>query len=421
MTNTALLTGQLRARTVALAPGSEVDLLQVAGADGYLLERDGVGLAGRGVAAHIDVPSGLAGGQAGQVVAEALARIERDDPLGWPGCGPVAMAALPFDRHRATSLVVPKLVVGRSADGATWMTTIGPADAAGPDVAPLVDLAGGAAAEGPDSFRLTPSMSHEQWCELVATTVERIQRGSFAKVVLARQVLVEANRTIDITAVLGRLRALYPSCLVFSMGGFVGASPELLIRRRGDQVWSHPLAGTIPRSGDPAVDEELAAALMASVKDRSEHGFVIDDVTAVLRPVCEELTVPERPSILPLRNVSHLGTRIHGRLRPGGPGALDLAALLHPTPAVGGTPRQPALRWLADHEGFDRGPYAGPVGWVDSRGDGEWMVAIRSALIDGHRARLFAGVGVVADSDPADELAETQLKLQALLSAVVRP
>jgi menaquinone-specific isochorismate synthase len=168
----------------------------------------------------------------------------------------------------------------------------------------------------------------------------------------------------------------------------------------------------------------LAAGLLASAKERAEHRFVVDDVASGLAPLCQRLDVPDQPSIVPLRNVSHLGTQVSGQLAgppTAWPTALDLAATLHPTAAVGGTPRAAALDWLARREGFDRGPYAGPVGWVDARGDGEWMVGIRSALVQGTTARLYAGVGIVADSDPVAELAETQLKLQALLAALVRP
>jgi menaquinone-specific isochorismate synthase len=239
--------------------------------------------------------------------------------------------------------------------------------------------------------------------------------------VLAREVRVEANRPILPVDALARLRALYPSCRLFSMEGFVGASPEVLISRNEMRISSHPLAGTIPRSGDPAVDARLAEALLASAKDRWEHRLVVEEVAAALAPHCEVLEVPEGPSIVPLRNVSHLGTAIVGRLRAGGPDALALAALLHPTPAVGGTPTGEALALIAELEGLDRGRYAGAVGWVDADGDGEFAVGVRSAELDGTAARLFAGVGIVGDSDPAAELAETQLKLQALLAAVVRP
>jgi menaquinone-specific isochorismate synthase len=394
------------ARTVALR--GPVDLLAVAGTDGFLLERDGLGLAGRGVAQRILLPDGLASVAR---VAPILESFAVDDELGRPGCGPVAIGALPFDPGAPAVLVVPSVVVGVDRRGA-WMTTVGEAPPA-PAVSPGAEL--------PDAFALSPSISHAEWCGRLREAVAAIRAGDMDKVVLAREVRVDANRDIDVRAVLERLRALYPSCLVFSVDGFVGASPELLLRRRGQRVESFPLAGTIPRSGDRAVDDHLAAAMLASDKERAEHRFVVDDVASVLDAFCARLDVPSVPSIVPLRNVSHLGTHVAGTLRDGAPSALELAALLHPTPAVGGSPRQPALAWLAANEGLDRGPFAGPVGWVDRRGDGDWVVGIRSARVAGATARLYAGVGVVADSDPAAELAETQLKLQALLAALVRP
>lgn len=396
---------------------SPIDLLTVAGPYGWLWERDRVGLAGRGVALRITAPDlALAGG----VVGSALADIPSDDTVGVPGSGPIAVAALPFHRSARVSLVVPEITVGRTDSGRCWLTTVGtpgPADAQA-----LIARLAAAPAQDPDGFDLTSPIPHEQWMDLVALAVKDIDAGLFDKVVLAREVLVKANRAIHIPTVLRRLRSLYPACTVISDGAFVAASPELLISRRGDQVRSHPLAGTIPRSGEPEADAALAAALLASPKDRAEHGWVVRDVSSTLAPWCASLDVPATPSIVSLRNVSHLGTEITATLTPGlGPSALALAAALHPTAAVGGTPRDAALAWLAAHERLDRGPYAGPVGWVDSRGDGEWAVGIRSAVIHGSTARLFAGVGVVEGSDPASELAETQFKLQALLAAVVRP
>jgi menaquinone-specific isochorismate synthase len=264
-------------------------------------------------------------------------------------------------------------------------------------------------------------MGHAEFCNVVAETVAAIATGRFEKVVLARQVEVAASGPILVADVLGRLRALFPACMVFNVDGFLGASPELLVRRMGLDVRSHPLAGTVPRSGDPDADAKLAADLLGSAKDRHEHRVVVDAVASVLAPLCTRLDVPDAPAIVPLRNVSHLGTLIDGALRDPAPSALELAARLHPTPAVAGTPREAAVAHIAAVEGFDRGRYAGPVGWVDTDGDGEWAVGIRSATLDGHIARLVAGVGVVADSEPEAELAETQLKLQALLAAVVRP
>ena len=406
----------LVARTDELDPAVPVDLLTVAEPSGFLFEREGHGLAGRGVALRVDL-QGL-----GDVsrVAEALAGVVVEDDVGLPGTGAVALGALPFDPTAPASMVVPSVLVGRSPDGRQWRTTVAPPSGSGSVRAP-----GGFAdkprTELPDGFTLTSPRPHAEWEATVARAVEAIAAGDLDKVVVAREVLVQCNRPIVVADVLDRLRTLYPGCMVFSVDGFLGASPELLVERRDDTVRCHPLAGTYPRSGDPAVDRQLAAQLLASPKERREHGYAVDQIAGVLRPLCRELSVPEEPVVLPLRNVVHLGTDIRGRLSEPAPTALELAALLHPTPAVGGTPTASALDWLAEYEHLDRGFYAGPVGWVDSRGDGSFALGIRSAQVSGTNARLFAGVGVVEGSDPRRELIETQLKLQALLAALVRP
>jgi menaquinone-specific isochorismate synthase len=242
---------------------------------------------------------------------------------------------------------------------------------------------------------------------------------------MAREVLIEANRPFRQADLLERLRTLHPSCATFAVDGFMGATPELLIRRRGGDLESHPLAGTAARSGDPEVDRRVEAALLASDKERSEHRAVVDAITDGLAPAMVDLSVPDEPGIVELRNVSHLGTRITGHIAAGPDGetrnALELLALIHPTPAVAGTPADLALDYLAKAEELDRDRYAGAVGWINGDGDGEWYLGIRCAIVADRSARLFAGVGIVADSDPAAELAETQLKLQAFLAAAVRP
>jgi menaquinone-specific isochorismate synthase len=353
-------------------------------------------------------------------VAELLATIASDDQVGGPGCGPVVLGALPFDDRPATRLVIPASVVGRAADGRGWLTTVGPNGVA-PTAFDLTALSTLPAIAPPDRFSLVSVRSHEEWSKLVEEAVGVIRSGRLAKVVLAREVLVEANRAFVPADVLRRLHALYPSCMLFSADGFLGASPELLVSRRGRHVRSQPLAGTVARSGDPRADERLTEAMMNSAKERQEHRLVVDEVTAGLRPVCDRLDVPDSPSIVPLRNVSHLGTPIAGRLTSPPPTALELVARLHPTPAVAGSPPGAAAVYLKAVEGFDRGHYGGPVGWMDASGDGDWAVGIRCAEVVADAAKLFAGVGVVADSDPDAELAETQLKLQALLAALVRP
>jgi menaquinone-specific isochorismate synthase len=437
-----------------------VDLLAAAGRDGILWQHEGSGLAGRGVALRIELPRGLTDAAAVAGVTASLAAIRRGDDVAGPGTGAVAIGALPFAREAPGTLVVPRVVIGRR-DGEAWITTVaGPGD--GPSAARLAGQMAADALGGftdprpaPSEFALTAMMDHDAWSGLVAGAVARIDAGALGKVVLARQVDVTANRPFVTSDVLARLLALYPTCMIFRIDGFLGASPELLIERRGALVASHPLAGTIGRSGDLATDEALIAGLLASPKERSEHAYVIEGLRRTLGPLCDDLDVPDKPTVLELRNVTHLATRLSGVLSavpggpaapdgsPGGPGhdgghpapsaagpahpglrvpsALQLVAAVHPTPAVGGTPTDAAVAYISEVEGFDRGRYAGPVGWMDARGDGSWAIGLRSADVDGPHASMYAGVGVVAGSRAGTELAETQLKLQALLAALVRP
>jgi isochorismate synthase len=201
-------------------------------------------------------------------------------------------------------------------------------------------------------------------------------------------------------------------------GVIVGASPELLVSRHGREVRSNPLAGSAPRSGDPDEDRANAEALTSSSKDREEHAIVVDAVAEILRPRCEELIWDREPVLRATPNVWHLSTSFRGSLRDPAPTALDLVAALHPTPAVAGTPTERALAAIDQLEPFDRGRYAGPVGWVDANGDGEWAIALRCAELCGDRATLYAGAGIVADSDPERELDETEPKFRSFLDAL---
>ncbi|MGI9029780.1 MAG: isochorismate synthase, partial [Ilumatobacteraceae bacterium] len=209
----------------------------------------------------------------------------------------------------------------------------------------------------------------------------------------------------------------------FAVDGFIGASPELLVEVDGRVIRSHPLAGTAPRTGDVDLDAAIAADLVASTKNQVEHRVVIDMIHDTLLPWCSFLDWEPDPSIVTVANVQHLGTRMEGRLSAPPPNVIDLVRALSPTPALGGHPTDAALDLIAEVEGVDRGRYGGAVGWVDANGDGAWAVAIRCAELsdDRCRARLHAGGGIVADSDPLAELAETQAKFQAMLSALIRP
>ena len=266
--------------------------------------------------------------------------------------------------------------------------------------------------------RVASTMPPEHYEAAVARAVERIQSGALEKVVLARQVEVHAPAAHDAAAVFAVLREAFPSCFVFCAGrgdaAFVAASPELLVRREGMRAASLALAGSTRRSADPAVDDHLGEQLLQSAKDRSEQRIVSERILRTLRPHAVFTAAAPEPVLVKVANIQHLGTPIRAQLASPVP-AVELAGLLHPTPAVGGEPLEIAAPLIPALEGLDRGWYAGPVGWTDANEDGEFCVALRCALLRGPVARCYAGVGVVADSDPSAELAETEIKLQALL------
>jgi salicylate biosynthesis isochorismate synthase/menaquinone-specific isochorismate synthase len=256
--------------------------------------------------------------------------------------------------------------------------------------------------------------------EQVAEATRRIRAGGLEKTVLAREIRVSAPTAHDPAPLYGALRELFPSCFSFCVGtpeaAFIGASPELLIRRRGAVAATVALAGSTRRSADPSVDDHLGQQLLSSAKDRSEHEIVVRRIERALRPLAVWVQA-EDPAIIRVANIQHIATPIRAQLAESR-SAIALAGRLHPTPAVGGEPRADALELISEIEGLDRGWYAGPVGWMDATEDGEFCVALRSGLLRDRVAHLYAGAGIVADSDPAAELAETEIKLEALLPLV---
>jgi salicylate biosynthesis isochorismate synthase len=267
-------------------------------------------------------------------------------------------------------------------------------------------------------YRIASAMPPEHYEAAVARAVELIRAGELEKVVLAREVQAHAPSEHDPVAVFGVLREAFPACSVFCVGrgeaAFIAASPELLVRREGHRVSTLALAGSMRRSADPAVDDHLGEQLMHSEKDREEHSIVIRRIEHTLRPHALWVTATPEPTLVRVANIQHLGTPIRAQLAQ--PlDVIELLELMHPTPAVGGEPLARARPLIPALEGLDRGWYAGPVGWADATGDGEFCVALRCALLRGRVARCYAGVGVVRDSDPSAELAETEVKLQALL------
>jgi menaquinone-specific isochorismate synthase len=409
----------LRAVTTVRYEDSEalIDRLPAEGALSWV--RRGEGLVGRGEAARLEVTGPDALAEAAAWWSDWTADVEVDDAVGMPGTGPVLFASIAFDPTAGTSVfVVPEVVVGRR-DGAGWVTTIGDVDprevlARAPEIqddgpAPRLRYADGA---------LDPAT----WCAAVATAVERIGAGELAKVVLARDLLVSADIPLDPRRLLRRLADRFPDCWTFAVDGLLGATPELLLRRSGRTLSARVLAGTAPR-GAGTDDDRLARELIGSTKDRAEHALAVDSLVEALEPFCATLTAPEEPDLLTLANVRHLASDVTGVQRRTGSrgraGLLDLIGAVHPTAAVCGTPTADAAAVIAELEGMDRGRYAGPVGWLDSRGDGEFGLALRCAeLVGDDSARLFAGCGIVEGSDPTTELAETQSKFAAFQAAL---
>ncbi len=283
---------------------------------------------------------------------------------------------------------------------------------------------------GPE-YRVQSDRCHRVFRAQIGQALRDIASGDFEKLVLARRLRVDHDGDLDVGGFLGRLREIYPSCTLVAMGRgedtFLAATPETLVRVRGDRIETAALAGSAPRGRTPEEDERLASRLQASAKERAEHAHVVDALRTALEPLCDRLEIPASPGLRALFGIQQLETPVTGRLRADASiGVLDLVAALHPTPAVGGVPGPEARAWLRRFEGLDRGWYAAPIGWLDSQGGGDFSVALRSALVRGglaagperaeSRAFLFAGAGIVAGSEPEQELVETRIKLRALLA-----
>jgi menaquinone-specific isochorismate synthase len=413
----------------------------------------GFALAGLGVA-HEAVSRGR---QRFAEVARECLQVGRDavvdEPTGLPaGAGPVWLGGFAFAPDGSgsptwsslppASMVLPELSLCRSGD-ATFLTLnalVGGSASAGyagtdgdgtrGDAAAVAEALEARLAGLRDeplplldphptaSATIRSARPPREFEAAVEAATGRIEAGEMSKVVLAREVIVEAASAHDTAALFGAMREQFPSCFCFCCGtpeaAFVGASPELLVRRAGASVSTVALAGSTRRSSDPAVDDHLGEQLLRSDKNRREQRIVAERIVRALRPHAVWVEAAAEPEIAKVANIQHLATPVIAQLAEPH-SAIELAGMLHPTPAVGGEPWPPAERTIAELEGMDRGWYAAPVGWMDATEDGEFCVALRSALIRDREAHLFAGVGVVAGSDPAAELAETEVKLQALL------
>jgi isochorismate synthase len=374
-------------------------------------------LLARGVRTIVDV--GRAGGRSHDLPTRVRLALEEALRESQDSVG-IVVGALPFDSEHPAHLVVPQHV--------SW---------AGP-----LEGHGGERETAPFEFNASSIPDPVNYMHGVDEAVSRIREGGLRKVVLARSLEMLSASPVDVEGLLRNLAWRNPGAYTFAVdiptsrqnvfslckGGkpierplvrtFIGASPELLLSRRGLSVLANPLAGSVARVADPIEDWRRAGALLRSPKNRAEHAFVVEDVADRLRPFCTQLYVPAEPALMQTDTMWHLSTRIRGSLLDPQICSLTLAAELHPTPAVCGTPRGAALATIQDIEGFSRGFYAGLVGWRDSSGDGEWIVSIRCAEVEGPRIRLFAGAGIVEESLPAEELAETSAKFNTMLAAL---
>ena len=391
-------------------PGALLDLLPVAGGLAWTTADEG--LVGWGEAARIELsgPDRFARAQAWWDALVTTTRVA--DDVGVPGSGLVAFGSFAFDGEDATSvLIVPSVVVGQR-DGQWWLTTVGGASPVLAAQNPPRPPEGVTFADG--------ARASTEWMGVVAEAVRRIDAGEVDKVVLARDVEVCASAPVDVRWPLRRLAESYPGCWTFAVDGLIGATPEMLVRLRAGVATSRVLAGTLRVSGDANQDLRRSEDLSRSIKDIEEHGYGVRSVADALALHCRDVDVPSNPFVLELPNVMHLASDVTGTVTDGAT-SLELVASLHPSAAVCGTPTSVALEIIREIEGLARGRYAGPVGWIDATGDGEWGIALRCGEIDPQdpsRIRLFAGCGIVAGSEPFRELAESNAKLVPMRDAL---
>jgi isochorismate synthase len=384
---------------VATNQGSAFDLLAAyLPPEGSFFEHEHVGASSAGTAARIEARGAL----------RALREVGDDA---------IALGALPFSDAADAVLAVGARTVSRTESGAgVHVSEIGSARFPG------FRLVRGTPADPFSELQLHEAPAADRYAGSVGAIAERIRAGQLRKVVLARTIAVDAGRTLDPRRLVQRLRSVDPAAYAFAMptvdGVLVGASPELLVSRSGRGVRSNPLAGSAPRSGDADEDRANGQGLLVSAKNREEHAVVVEAVAATLGPFCERLSWDPEPVVHATPNVWHLSTRFQGTLREPAPSVLELVLALHPTPAVAGTPTAEALQAIEELEPFPRGAYAGPVGWMDARGDGAWAIALRCAELVGERAVLYAGAGIVAASEPDAEVDETERKFRAFLDAL---
>ncbi len=397
-------------------------LVDIAGSTGTLFAHGGRGIVGLGHALSVPIDTAVA-------TLSEIPHVDLRDPTErtGPGVGALAIGSIGFLPSAPARLTVPLLCIADDGEGHRYISVVDDGIDDEPSTVIQRSLAEIVVHPAPiptaSSYRVEPVVDIDHYLRAVTVARDAVRDGHLDKAVIARPIIVTADRPMDLHAIGRRLESTFGSTYRFSIDGFIGASPELLVEVDGAIVRSRPLAGTTRTSGDPEIDARLADELMQSDKNRIEHRAAIEMVRETLLPHCSYLDWTPRPAIVKVANVQHLGSEAEGMLSDPAATVVELLRDLQPTPAVGGHPRHIALELIAEHEGFERGLYGGAVGWVDGNGDGTWAVALRCAEFSDDRqsARLVAGGGIVADSDPIAELAETQAKFQAMLGAIIRP
>lgn len=406
----------MQALTVETTPMADVHqlILLLDRKDPLLWMRRNQGLAGLGTALRLEFSGATRMTDAAAAWQRVVAAATVTDPLQRTGTGLLAFGAFAFDSSSAQTsvLIVPEVIVGRE-DGQCWVTRIWPSDGQRPTRPLALHPLG-------DEFRirlLPGALDAAGYRESVTTAIDRIANQELDKVVLARDLVGQLPAESDLRLAVSELALGYPDCWTYAVDGLIGSSPETLIRADHGEVNARVLAGTISRGTDAAADIEAALNLATSTKDGDEHEFAVQSVLHSLRPHTSALASSEIPFTVKLPNLWHLATDLEGTLSDGST-SLDLIAALHPTAAVAGTPTESALALIRELEPFDRGRYAGPVGWVGADGDGEWAIALRCAQVNsGGDVTAYAGCGIVLDSDPARELAETKMKFRPIVEA----
>ena len=394
--------------------GADFELISKLPENPLVYIREGHGLIGWGEALRLE--SRASSGRVADLAKQWKSVVENSfvtDNVLCPGSGLVAFGAFSFSDQSATPsvLIVPRVVLG-SSEGKIWLTRVSNSADSQPPAPEFWLSEIHYPVNEPLTFQ-SGKISPDKFKDLVSQAVQKIESGQIEKVVIARDLEAALPDSFDIRASLKKLSAQYPTCWVYSVDGIFGASPELLVRVSKSQVSARVLAGTAARGTDPGVDQAISVALASSSKNTAEHAFAVNSLVNSLKQFCAQVDADPAPFSLALPNVWHLASDVHGVLKENA-SVLDVAAVLHPTAAVAGTPTGAAQEIISELEQNDRGRYAGPVGWIGADGDGEWAIALRGAEIVGSHLRAFAGCGIVAQSDPEAELSETELKFRPI-------